>query len=140
VSEANGGAADPGRNKHGRFLPGHRSLGGRKKGSRNLLSERFLADMHGQWLKSGKRVLQIVAEREPAVFLKVVAAVLPRVMEVDGVLNVTHRTELEIEVRDFAEAYERWGKVIGASRPMMIETEAIEHDDAIETNDEQIDD
>ena len=36
------------RNKLGRFLPGHKSIGGRRRGSRNLLSERFLTDLHAQ--------------------------------------------------------------------------------------------
>jgi hypothetical protein len=55
----------PLRNKAGQFLLGHKSIGGRKRGSRNL------------WIKSGKAVLEAVAQQEPAVFLKVTAASCP---------------------------------------------------------------
>ena len=54
--------------------------------------------------------------------------VLPKAMEIDGVLNVAHTSTLHIEARDFAEAYERWGQHIGAALPQLIEGEIIEDD------------
>jgi hypothetical protein len=119
------------RSKLGQFLPGHKSIGGRKKGSRNLLSERFLTDLLNQWIKSGKAVLESVAKSEPAVFLKVVAGE-PRLIDIDA--NVAVHSELAIEARDFREAYTRWGSFIGAKMPL-IEAEAVE-DELVEVEDE----
>jgi hypothetical protein len=135
--EPNGnGAVDPGqRNRAGQFVKGHRSIGGRPRGARGRLSESFLADLHKAWLKHGRGVLDKVAESAPETFLRVVGQVLPRVMEFDGVMNVEHRATLHIEARDFAEAYERWGKHVGANVPL-IEGEVA----GDEINDEQSDD
>jgi hypothetical protein len=120
------------RSKLGQFLPGHKSIGGRKKGSRNLLSERFLADLHNQWIKSGKAVLEAVAKEEPAVFLKVVAGVMPRLIDIDAAVSV--HSELTIEAKDFREAYTRWGAFIGAKVPL-IEAEVVE-EELVEAEDE----
>jgi hypothetical protein len=110
TTPANGSLLPPARNKAGQFLKGHKSVGGRKRGSRNLLSERFLTDLHAEWIRSGKRVLEAVAKEEPAVFLKVVAGVMPRLIDIDASVNV--HSELTIEARDFREAYTRWGAFI----------------------------
>jgi hypothetical protein len=136
MATANGNGAESGRNSLGRFTPGHKSIGGRKTGSRNRLSENFLADLHAEWKRSGKKVLQRVAETAPETFLRCVATVLPKALEVDGALNVTHRSELSVEISDFNEAYQRWGKFLGARMPTMIEAEPIENDQATETDDE----
>src|SRR5262249_15738693 len=69
-AEVNGNGADTGRNALGRFTPGHKGTGGRKLGSRNKLSESFLADLHAEWKRSGKKVLQAVAEKHPETFLR----------------------------------------------------------------------
>jgi len=122
------GATNSGqRTKTGQFVKGHRGYGGRKLGSRNKLSEAFLADLHRTWLKSGRKALERVAESAPETFLRVCATVLPKAMEIDGVLNVQHHSTLHVEARDFLEAYERWGQHIGANRPL-IEGEVIEDD------------
>src|SRR6185503_20123407 len=111
MSGLNGRHVGPGeRNRAGQFLKGHKSIGGRKRGSRNLLSERFLTDLHAQWVKSGKRVLETVAQTEPAVFLKVVAGVMPRLIDVDGQVSI--RSELTVEAENFATAYRLWGQHI----------------------------
>ena len=122
-TNTNGTIPTPTRTKGGQFAKGHRGYGGRKLGSRNRLSESFLADLHKTWLKHGKKVLDRVAETAPETFLRVCATVLPKAMEIDGVLNVEHHSTLHVEARDFAEAYQRWGAVIGA-RPPLIEAQA----------------
>jgi hypothetical protein len=132
MSEANGNGtalAPVQRNRTGQFAKGHRGYGGRKAGSRNKLSESFLADLHKSWLKHGRKVLDKVAETAPETFLRVVGQVLPRVMEFDGVMNVQHNTTLHVEARDFADAYEKWGQHIGANPPPVIEAEPIEYDE-----------
>jgi hypothetical protein len=128
MSEANGNGtalAPVERNKTGQFVKGHGRIGGRKVGSRNKLSEAFLADLHRTWLKHGKKVLDRVAEQNPETFLRVCATVLPKVMEVDGIMSVEHHSTVHIEARDFMEAYQRWGQAIGA-RPPLIEAQVIE--------------
>jgi hypothetical protein len=119
MTESNGnGAVSEGRNSAGRFTKGNRS-GGRTKGSRNKLSEAFLQDLHRTWIRHGKKVLDRVAESAPETFLRVCATILPKALEVDGAFTVTTHSELAIEVRDFREAYERWGQAIGANMPMI---------------------
>jgi hypothetical protein len=137
MSGSNG--AESGRHASGRFLPGHRSTGGRKVGSRNRLSEQFLQDLQTEWKRSGKKVLQRVAEEAPETFLRVVGAILPKALEVGAQLSVSTRTELAVEIADFATAYEKWGKFLGARMPTMIEAGTIEHDESEidETDDEQ---
>ena len=50
--------------KTGRFLAGNNG-GGRKPGSRNKLSEAFIADVQASWEKHGAEVLERVAREEP---------------------------------------------------------------------------
>jgi hypothetical protein len=133
TTPTNGSLLPPGRNKAGQFLKGHKSVGGRPKGCRNLLSEQFLSDLHNEWKRSGKRVLETVAKEEPAVFLKVVAGVMPRLIDIDA--SVAVHSELTIEARDFAEAYRRWGAFIGAKGPPLIEAEVVE--DVVEAENDE---
>lgn len=49
---------------------------GRPKGSRNKLTEKFLADIAKNWNKHGKEVLDQVRVSEPGVYLKVVASLI----------------------------------------------------------------
>jgi hypothetical protein len=66
--------------KTGRFLPGNPGsrAGGRPRGSRNRLSEKFLADFHAVWEDQGLEALQKVAESDPSTFVRVAASLLPR--------------------------------------------------------------
>jgi hypothetical protein len=133
MAEVNGSGKDTGRSKTGRFLPGHKSIGGRKRGSRNLLSEQFLGDLHDAWKRHGKAVLEAAAKEEPVAFLKVVAGVMPRLIDIDASVSV--HSELTIEARDFAEAYKRWGQFIGAKGVPLIEAEVVE--DVVEAEDDE---
>jgi hypothetical protein len=127
------------RSKLGQFLPGHKSIGGRKKGSRNLLSEQFLSDLHAEWKRSGKAVLEAVAKEEPAVFLKVVAGVMPRLIDIDAAVSVNGNVDMNllVDVRDFKAAYEAWGRAIGVKSLPVIEVEAIEDEESTEVQDGQ---
>lgn len=51
---------------------------GRPKGSRSKLSEAFLADLHDSWLTNGKVAIDRVVKERPHEFLKVVAGLLPK--------------------------------------------------------------
>jgi len=74
--------------KTGRFLTGNNGGPGRPKGSRNKLSEDFLANLHEAWEKHGKQAIEKVAEARPDIFLKVVASVLPKEA------NVSHQQSM----------------------------------------------
>lgn len=53
---------------------------GRPKGSRNKLGEAFLADMLADWADHGKDAIVKVRTEKPDQYLKVVAGVLPKEM------------------------------------------------------------
>ena len=56
---------------------------GRPKGSRNKISEAFLADLYEDWEGNGVEVIRQVREERPADYLKVVASVLPKDLNVN---------------------------------------------------------
>ena len=67
------------RDEHGRFIVPPVSPG-RPKGSRNKLGEAFLADMLADWEVHGRAVIETVRAEKPDQYLKVVAGVLPKEM------------------------------------------------------------
>ena len=78
--------ADPEQLKRERtqFQKGHPAhpKAGRPKGSRATLSELFLADVQMHWLVNGKSVIDRVAESDPSTYLRVVASILPKELNV----------------------------------------------------------
>lgn len=60
---------------------------GRPKGSRNKLGEAFLNDMLADWSTNGAATIAKVREEDPTQYVKVVASVLPK--------------ELNVRVNDF---------------------------------------
>jgi hypothetical protein len=62
----------------GRFLPGNSGFGGRPKGSRNKLGEAFIADLYEDWQEHGKGVLEQTRLTKPEVYMRVVASLLPK--------------------------------------------------------------
>lgn len=55
---------------------------GRPKGARNKLGEEFLNDMLSAWGERGAEVINDVIQDKPDVFLRVVASILPKQIEV----------------------------------------------------------
>ena len=94
----------------GQFLLGHKSNGGRPRGSRNLLGEKFIADLHDEWEVSGAQALKRVVEMDPVAFVKVVAQILPH--KIDTTIEV--HSELLKEVGDFHKAWVLARQFIGA--------------------------
>jgi hypothetical protein len=71
-----------------RFQPGQSgNPRGRTKGSRNKLSENFLADMVDAWEQYGREALHKTATEHPEKFVSVVAGVLPKQIEVKDELS-----------------------------------------------------
>jgi hypothetical protein len=124
-SNANGnGKALTDRNPNGRFLPGHRSLGGRKLGSRNRLSEKFIGDLQRVWAKKGAKALDRMADESPEILVRVVASLLPK--QLDATLDVN--VDIFAKARTRLEAYRLARDFIGAEddEPRLIEAQASE--------------
>jgi hypothetical protein len=64
-------------------LPGNSGNGGRPKGSRNKLGELFVSHLYADWQAHGEAVIARVRDEEPAVYLRVVAGLLPKRVELD---------------------------------------------------------
>lgn len=65
------------RDGQGRFLSGNNG-GGRKKGSRNRLTETFLAAIEGDFAEHGADVLEKLRADDPAAYLRIIASLVPR--------------------------------------------------------------
>ena len=61
----------------GRFISGN-SGGGRPKGSRNKLGEAFIDNLYQDWQANGAETIARVREERPQDYLKVVASILPK--------------------------------------------------------------
>jgi hypothetical protein len=57
------------------------SVDTRPQGSRNKLSEDFLADLHESWLALGKAALVTAAWTDPVAYVRLVASLMPRELE-----------------------------------------------------------
>ena len=126
MAEVNGNGVDCGRNKLGHFAKGNK-LGGRKLGSRNKLSEAFLEDLHRAWRRHGRKVLDKCATSAPEVFLRACVTALPKALDIEHTATLVTRSELAVEINDFREAWDRWGKVLGVDQQLI---EHIENNDA----------
>jgi hypothetical protein len=69
--------------KTGQFVKGKIGGPGRPKGSRNRLGEAFLQDMLADWEENGVAVIEAVRKEKPDQYLKVVASILPRDLNVN---------------------------------------------------------
>ena len=108
-----GGKADepvPQRNEKGQFVLGTIGIGGRPKGSRNLLGEMFLEDMKQAWEREGAAVITRVMAQRPQDFLKVVASLLPK----DVNLNLNNMDDVSDD-----ELIRRIRKLDAAIRPFL---------------------
>jgi hypothetical protein len=80
----------------GQFLPGHAGIGGRRKGSRNKLGEAFIADFYADWQQHGRQVIETCRINKPEAYLKVVASLLPKQLEVkEGLFDGVTDEQLE---------------------------------------------
>ena len=70
------------RDAHGRFLTGN-SGGGRRKGSRNKLTERFLDTIANDFAEHGAEAIANVRTTDPATYLKIVGSLIPRNLILD---------------------------------------------------------
>ena len=61
---------------------------GRPQGSRNKLSEEFLADVHASWQVWGRPALMTAAITDPVSYVRMVASLMPR--EIEATATVVH--------------------------------------------------
>jgi hypothetical protein len=121
VSSSTPNGRDP---RSGQFLPGHTGLGGRPRGSRNLLTTQFLDDLHATWTTHGKSALERCAIEEPAQFVRIVAGLLPR----EAHVNIEH--SIFGDVSDYAQAFSMAIGVIENDPPPLPALEHQSEDDA----------
>jgi hypothetical protein len=87
------------RDAKGRFLVGNKPPGGRPLGSRNKLTENFLAAVEASWRKHGATVLDRVAQEEPAQYLRAICMLMPKDVQLD--VNIDVRQQIEHILADF---------------------------------------
>ncbi len=79
-------ATDKTEEKHSNLVPWEPGQSGNPKGrptgSRNKLSETFLADMYETWQEKGKEALGRMIEEKPGDFVRVVASLMPKDIKV----------------------------------------------------------
>jgi hypothetical protein len=79
------------------FQPGQSgNPAGRAKGSRNKLGEAFIADLYANWQQHGIETIETVRAEKPDQYLKVVASILPKELNV----RVSELDELDDEQLD----------------------------------------
>jgi hypothetical protein len=115
----------------GRFLTGNKG-GGRPKGARNKLGEAFVEALHDDFIEHGVAAIQMVRSEKPDQYLKVIASLLPK----DVNLNLNNEIEMSDDeirerIRDLAnqlapllggtgEAGERTEAQAGAKQPSSV--------------------
>src|SRR5262245_29860991 len=67
-----------GRDEGGRFVPGHSGGPGRPLGSKNKLTEDFIADFHKAWLESGSKALRHMVENDASGFVRAAVQLMPK--------------------------------------------------------------
>lgn len=82
----------------GQFIKGKTGGPGRPRGARNKLGEAFIADLQADWEEHGPKTIQTVREDRPDVYLKVVASILPRDLNVN-VNGLEDKTDDELIAR-----------------------------------------
>lgn len=87
------------RDSQGRFLTGN-SGGGRRKGSRNKLTERFLDTIADDFAQHGADAIARVRMNDPISYLKIVGSLIPRELilqrEEAPAINLTEVTHEEL--------------------------------------------
>jgi hypothetical protein len=76
---------------------------GRAKGSRNRLADAFVGDLVHAWSEYGETALARCAQEEPATFVKVIASLMPKTLDLNVMINPA----------DFASRFEQAAELLG---------------------------
>src|SRR5690349_10514349 len=63
-----------------KFTKGN-NIGGRPKGSRNKLCNRFIEDLATDWVQHGAKAIQVMRVEDPASYVRVVAGLMPKELD-----------------------------------------------------------
>ncbi len=103
------------------FKPGNSgNPAGRPVGARNRLAETFLEDLYADWQEHGAQTIETVRENDPGAYLKIVAGLIPREMQ----LNIGLGEQLGAMLEQMQEA-----------PPAVVNGEAVEIVDIMPTGD-----
>jgi len=83
--------------KDTQFKDGHSGGPGRPKGARNKITKAYLDAVAKSFAKNGPEVLEIIKEKRPDVYMKLVAALVPKD------LDVKHSGDLAIQVVNYTD-------------------------------------
>lgn len=120
-----------GRNGKGRFESGHvANPKGRPRGSRNKLTEAFLADLNELWQEQGPAIMRRAAFESPMKFADMVARLLPAKIEVKNESPFADWDHERLSV--MLQAVSAWKDAVAArpETPMLDVTPKQEPDDA----------
>jgi hypothetical protein len=95
---------------------------GRPVGARQKLGTAFVEALESDFLQHGVAAIQAVREKRPHDYLKVIASLLPRNVELSGDLHQTLTLELGEFVRDYR-LVRLAQKAIGVAEPLLIEAD-----------------
>ena len=87
---------------------------GRALGSRNRMSESFLEDLRATWEKHGARALETCAMEDPTGFVRIVASLLPKHVDLSVGVVTTFRQALDLLGNEPPSSRRRINKVIEA--------------------------
>jgi hypothetical protein len=77
------------------FLPGNCGNGGKKKGTRNRLSEAFFTDLYEDWKAHGIQAIREVRESRPAEYFRICAIIVRGASDFDSLSAGVHSEEIE---------------------------------------------
>lgn len=93
---------------------------GRPKGSRNKLGEQFIEDLYADWQEHGVVTLARVREEKPDQYLKVVASILPKDLNVNiNQMDDLTDDQLIQRIRSLDSAIRPFLDAQGASEPVV---------------------
>ena len=80
------------------FKPGNSASPGRPKGARSRLQENFLAALADDFTENGVQAIQTMREEKPAEYIKVVASLMPKQLEIERPLEGLTDDDLAIGI------------------------------------------
>jgi hypothetical protein len=84
------------RDAQGRFLSGNNG-GGRKRGSRNKLTETFIAAVETDFAEYGPEALAKLRNDDPAAYLRIVASLVPRDLILRREMETPDYSDIQLE-------------------------------------------